>query len=150
MSETPPEATPPIESPSILVSIKAALGVAQDDISFDGEILTFINSALAEVNQVGVGPAEGLMIFSEAEEWDALIGTNVRLNLVKPYVFFYCKMMFDPPDVGFVLTSMERILERHIWRLMVEADKPPVLPSIVLDVPPSVPLPEGPLGLETL
>lgn len=124
MSETPPEATPPLESPSILISIKAMLGVAQDDPSFDGEILTFINAALSEVNQVGVGPAEGLMIFSEAEEWEELIGTNINLNLVKPYVFLYVKMVFDPPDVGFVLTSMERILERHIWRLMVVVDKP--------------------------
>lgn len=127
MSETPPEEPTPLESPSILVSTKAALGVLSDDPSFDGEILTFINAALAEVNQVGIGPAEGLMIFSDAEEWEALIGTDVRLNLVKPYVFLYVKMVFDPPDVGFVLTSMERILERHIWRLMVAVDKPPVV-----------------------
>lgn len=116
--------TPPLESPSILISIKATLGVAQDDPSFDGEILTFINAALSEVHQVGVGPAEGLMIFSESEEWIDLIGGNVNLNLVKPYIYLYVKMLFDPPDVGFVLTSMERILERHIWRLMVEVDKP--------------------------
>lgn len=140
MSETPPEETPPIESPSILVSTKAALGVAQDDASFDSEILTFINSALAEVNQVGIGPEEGLMIFSASDEWAALIGTDVRLNLVKAYVYLYVKMLFDPPDVGFVLTSMERILERHIWRLMVAVDKPPVV--IVTDILPTDPLPE--------
>jgi len=144
MSETPPEETPPIESPSILVSTKAALGVAQDDASFDSEILTFINAAFAEVNQVGVGPEEGLMIFSDAEEWPDLIGTDVRLNLVKPYVYLYCKMLFDPPDVGFVLTSMERILERHIWRLMVAVDKPPVV--VVVDPLASEPLPEPELG----
>ena len=126
MSETPPEETPPIESPSILVSTKAALGVAQDDSSFDAEILTFINAALAEVNQVGVGPSVGLMIFSDAEEWSELIGTDVRLNIVQSYVFLYVKLLFDPPDIGFVLTSMKDILERHIWRLMVVVDKPPV------------------------
>lgn len=139
MSQTPPEEPTPLESPSILVSTKAALGVLQDDPSFDGEILTFINASLAEVHQVGIGPAEGLMIFSETEEWEALIGTDVRLNLVKPYVFLYVKMLFDPPDVGFVLTSMERILERHIWRLMVAVDKlPPVVEDPELD--PSTPL----------
>lgn len=142
MSENPPEPTPPIESPSILVSTKAALGVAQDDASFDSEILTFINSAFAEVNQVGVGPEEGVMIFSSEEEWNALIGTDVRLNLVKPYVYLYCKMLFDPPDVGFVLTAMQRILERHIWRLMVAVDKPePTVDEI--DILPTEPLPEG-------
>ena len=144
MSETPPEGTPPIESPSILVSTKAALGVTQDDTSFDAELLTFINSALAEVNQVGVGPVEGLMIFSEAEEWEALIGNDARLNIVKPYVYLYCKMLFDPPEVGFVLTSMERILERHIWRLMVIADKPKVALADVTS--PDLPLPEQELG----
>ena len=144
MSETPPEGTPPIESPSILVSTKAALGVTQDDTSFDAELLTFINSALAEVNQVGVGPVEGLMIFSEAEEWEALIGNDARLNIVKPYVYLYCKMLFDPPEVGFVLTSMERILERHIWRLMVVADKPKVALADVTS--PDLPLPEQELG----
>ena len=144
MSETPPEGTPPIESPSILVSTKAALGVTQDDTSFDAELLTFINSALAEVNQVGVGPVEGLMIFSEAEEWEALIGNDARLNIVKPYVYLYCKMLFDPPEVGFVLTSMERIFERHIWRLMVVADKPKVALADVTS--PDLPLPEQELG----
>lgn len=144
MSETPPEAPPPIESPSILVSTKATLGVAQDDPSFDAEILTFINAALAEVNQVGVGPAAGLMIFSEAEEWSDLIGTDVRLNIVKSYVFLYVKLLFDPPDIGFVLTSMKDILERHIWRLMVASDKPPV--TIADVTTPDEPLSEEPLG----
>ena len=145
MSETPPEEPPPIESPSILVSTKAALGVAQDDASFDSEILTFINSALAEVNQVGVGPEEGLMIFSATDEWSKLIGTDNRLNLVKAYVYHYVKMLYDPPDVGFVLTSMERILERHIWRLMVAVDKPPVV--VVVDPLPTEPLPDPELGV---
>lgn len=124
MSQTPPEAPVPLESPSILVSTKAALGVAQDDASFDSEILTFINAAFSEVNQVGVGPTEGLMIFSSTDEWSALIGTDPRLNLVKTYVYLYVKILFDPPEVGFVLTSMERILERQLWRLMVASDKP--------------------------
>ena len=124
--------------------LAAALGVTQDDTSFDAELLTFINSALAEVNQVGVGPVEGLMIFSEAEEWEALIGNDARLNIVKPYVYLYCKMLFDPPEVGFVLTSMERILERHIWRLMVIADKPKVALADVTS--PDLPLPEQELG----
>lgn len=144
MSETPPEATPPIESPSILVSTKATLGVAQDDTSFDAEILTFINAALAEVNQVGVGPATGLMIFSESEEWSELIDTDVRLNIVKSYVFLYVKLLFDPPDIGFVLTSMKDILERHIWRLMVVVDKPPVASESVTT--PDESLLEEPLG----
>lgn len=145
MSQTPPEVTPPIESPSILVSTKAMLGVAQDDTSFDSEILTFINSALAEVHQVGVGPKEGLMIFSHAEEWVDLIGTNVNLNLVKPYVYLYVKMLFDPPDIGFVITSMKEILERHLWRLMVEVDKPktPVPPLEGSEKPPAFTVIDG-------
>jgi hypothetical protein len=143
MSQTPPEETPPIENPSILVSTKAALGVAQDDTSFDAEILTFINAAFAELNQVGVGPAEGLMIFSDEEQWPALIGTDVRLNMAKPYVYLYCKMLFDPPEIGFVLTSMERILDRHIWRLMTVVDKPKV---VLAEITTFEPLPEGTLG----
>ena len=125
MSETPPEEpSPPIESQSILASTKAALGVSEEQTAFDAEILMAINTAISTLNQVGVGPDEGLYVLSADEEWEAFIGTDPRLSMAKSYVHMQAKMLYDPPEVGFVLTSMQRMLDQFIWRLMVVVDTP--------------------------
>ena len=39
----------PIESPSILTNVKKILGVAEDDTSFDPELITLINGVLSSL-----------------------------------------------------------------------------------------------------
>ena len=43
---------------SILTSTKKLLGIEDDDTSFDLDVLIHINTALAILNQLGVGPNE--------------------------------------------------------------------------------------------
>lgn len=108
---------------SILDSIKLSLGVPIEHKAFDTEIIMHINSALATLAQLGVGPLYGLEIEDDDVEWTDLIGTDKRLNGVKTYVSRSTKMYFDPPDTGFVLTANKEQLKEMEWRLMVAAEE---------------------------
>lgn len=122
MSVTPPEVVPPIESPSILVSTKAALGITPEQHAFDSMVVMHINSVLSTLEQLGVGPAGGLMVTSEAQTWSDLIGADNRLNMAKSYMYMRVRMMYDPPDIGFVITAMKDEIKEMEWRLNVFVD----------------------------
>lgn len=116
---------------SILGDVKKALGLAADYEAFDADITMHINSVFADLNQLGVGPEAGYAIATAADTWDELIGDEKRLNAVKSYVYLAVKMLFDPPSTGYVLTSMEKLIEKAEWRLTVAADEinnPPLIP----------------------
>ena len=107
---------------SILNSIKKTLGVSEDDTAFDTDIIICINSALATLTQLGVGPEEGFSIEDADDEWDDLTDGDPKLNPVKTYIFMKTKLMFDPPQNGFLVTAMEKVLTEAEWRLNVTAD----------------------------
>ena len=112
---------------SIFNTVKIGLGVADDDPSFDSEIKIHINSAFQTLRQLGVGPQTGFVILTDAESWDDYLGAQKDLlSAVQTYIILKVKLVFDPPDVGFVITSMERQIEQMEWRMLVDTDKPPV------------------------
>lgn len=107
---------------SILNDTKKALGLDPEYTPFDAEIIMHINSVLANLNQLGVGPETGLSIVGVNDGWDELISDEKRLNNVKSYMYLKVRMLFDPPSVGYVLTSMEKMIEEAEWRIMVAQD----------------------------
>lgn len=107
---------------SILKSTKASLGLAPEQTSFDSEILMHLNSAISTLTQVGVGPPDGIYVSGESETWEKLIGTDPRLNAVKSYLHLRVKMLFDPPEIGFVLTAMKEMIKEAEWRLNITVD----------------------------
>lgn len=115
-------------SNSILTTIKKAVGVAADDPSFDSELVLHINGCFPILRQLNVGPQEGFMIFSDEETWEDYLGVQKLLlqNSATMYIALKTKLNFDAPDVGFVITSMERQLEALESRFLFDTDKPPV------------------------
>lgn len=107
---------------SILTSIKQMLGVAQDDESFDQELIIHINSAIAVLTQLGVGPVDGYRITSAAEEWTDLIGDRKDIDNVKSAVYYRVRMAFDPPQNSFLLDSLKKQSDEAEWRIEVEVD----------------------------
>ena len=107
---------------SILISIKALLGPDSDYDVFDQDIMVFINSALSTLNQLGVGPEDGFQITGTDETWSDFIGDDVKLNMVKNYIFMKVKMAFDPPANSFVMSAYEKACEELEWRLNVAVD----------------------------
>lgn len=106
---------------SILDDVKHMCGIVAEERSFDLDIINFINGEFATLTQLGVGPAIGFQIESEANQWEEFY-TDPRLNSVKTYLFLTAKLAFDPPGTGFVTASMERQILELKYRLNVVAD----------------------------
>lgn len=123
-------------SDSILTTIKKGVGVADDDQSFDSELVLHINGCFPTLRQLKVGPQEGFMIFSADETWEDYLGPQKQMlqNSVTMYITLKTKLNFDPPEVGFVITSMERQLETLEGRFLFDTDKPPVTVEEVTEV----------------
>lgn len=107
---------------SIFNSIKALLGPDADYDVFDQDIMIFINSALATLTQLGIGPDEGFRITGPDETWEDLLGDSKDLDSVKQYIYMKVKMAFDPPSNSFVMTAYEEACKEFEWRLNVAVD----------------------------
>ena len=107
---------------SILTSIKLALGIQEDYEYFDAQLIMHINSILAVLTQVGVGPSEGFSIGDSSETWGDFIGENVKLDYVKSYVYLRTKVLFDPPQSSVVMEAMKASIAELEWRGFVECD----------------------------
>ena len=111
------------ELDSILSSVKKQLGAEIDYEHFDPEIILNINAAFATLNQLGVGPKDGFSITGEDEVWADYISDNDNiLNLVKPYVYLKVKLIFDPPQVSYVMDAYQKMVEEYEWRLKTACD----------------------------
>jgi hypothetical protein len=108
-------------STSILNDVKHNLGLLAEDTSFDTDIVIFINSAISNLTQLGVGPIEGYEISDANNQWTEFVDDK-RLNSVKSYIFLKVKLMFDPPGTGFVLGSIENQIRELEYRINVVAD----------------------------
>lgn len=103
---------------SILLSVKKQNNVAPDYKAFDDDFVLYINAGLADLNQVGIGPAQGFAIEGEADTWDDFIGEEPRLNAVKTFMGIKTRLMFDPPASSFAIEMMQKQLDEHLNRLM--------------------------------
>jgi hypothetical protein len=132
--------------PSILISTKKILGLAEEYTAFDLDVLTHINAAFSVLNQLGVGPAEGFFIEDETVVWDDFDIPLNQHNLVKTYVFLKVRLLFDPPATSYLISAAERQIEEYEWRLNVfrevELSPPgayPPLPVLARPVRPEFP-----------
>lgn len=107
---------------SILNDIKHKIGPSEDYDYFDRDIIDAINAAFGVLNQLGVGPEEGFAISDNTTEWESFDTDATTLNLVKTYVYQRVKIVFDPPNSSYVLTSIEGQLRELEWRLCVHKD----------------------------
>jgi hypothetical protein len=116
---------------SILTSIKKLLGIEEDYVQFDTDIIILINSALMILNQIGIGPSEGFIIVDKTQTWTNFIGaqldsigTPVKVESVKSYVYLKVRLVFDPPTSAFVLEAMKEQAKELEWRLNAQVEKP--------------------------
>ena len=107
---------------SILDSIKKLLGISAEYTQFDADIILHINTVFLNLNQLGVGPAEGFFIEDSNAEWFDFIGEEVNYNAVKTYVYLKVKLLFDPPLSSAVLESTKNMISELEWRLNAVAE----------------------------
>ncbi len=113
-----------MSSESILISIKKLLGITKEYEHFDADLVMHINTVLATLHQLGVGPKEGFAIEDDLAEWSGFMGDDPRLNLVKSYVYLKTKLLFDPPLGSAVLGSYEKQISELEWRILNVTDFP--------------------------
>lgn len=102
---------------SILNTCKKIIGYESDDTSFDDEITLYINSVLAGLNQMGVGPPEGFEVTSEDDVWDDFIAPGPPLGFLKAYVTQKVRMQFDPPANSTLANAIVQSIAENEWRL---------------------------------
>lgn len=108
-------------SSSILNDVKHTLGLMPEQTAFDLDITMHINSAISTLTQLGVGPVNGYTIEGPNNQWDEF-ADDPRLNAVRSYIFLKVKLVFDPPDTGFVVAAIERQIQELEFRINVVVD----------------------------
>lgn len=106
---------------SILSDIKKQLGLANDYMTFDTDIIVQINSCLFTLFQIGVPMNSSFRINGYEEKWDDL--TNVScLDLIKSYIYLKVKSIFDPPQSVIVSEAYNRQISELEWRISCSVD----------------------------
>ena len=107
---------------SILTSIKKLLGIDEAYEHFDQDVIMHINSVLATLRQLGVGPPEGFSIHDKSAVWSDFIGDSANLEAIKTYIYLKVRLAFDPPTNSSVIESFNRQASEYEWRINVTVD----------------------------
>jgi len=107
---------------SILVSIKKLLGIEEEYTHFDSDIIMHINFAFMNLNQLGVGETIGFKIEDDEAIWDDFIGERLDLEGVKTFIYLKVRLIFDPPQTGFLVDAIKEQIKELEWRLNVQVE----------------------------
>ena len=109
---------------SILNSTKKQLGILPDMTDFDTDILICINSAIATLRQLGVGPQDSVYIVEDVTQtYDDYLGEGSNeIAMVKGYLYQKTKLMFDPPQSSIVMEAMKAMIKETECRLSYQVD----------------------------
>jgi len=108
---------------SILLSVKKVLSLAPENTDFDEDILMHINSVLAILQQLAVGPEDGFCVEDETATWRDYLGEDSKhIAMVKSYICAKVRLLFDTPVSSSVMQSLERTCSEFEWRLNVAAE----------------------------
>ena len=109
---------------SILLTVKKMLGIAEEYVAFDIDLIVNINSVFLTLNQIGVGPQEPYLINGSEETWeDFLQDQQSKLAGVKTYVYLKTRLLFDPPTNSFLVDAMQKQCDELEWRLNLQVER---------------------------
>ena len=107
-------------SDSILSSVKKLIGISEDDISFDLDIMLNINAAASTLYQLGV-IKKPFTVTSKEDIYDDLIpgGTEDVVNQIKMYFVYKTRLGFDSSTLSStVIEVIKDMIKEAEWRLM--------------------------------
>ena len=108
---------------SILLSTKKLIGFDESYTVFDLDLMIHINTCFSTLTQLGVGPEDGFSITGPGEVWSDFLKGNKVIDSVKTYVYIKVKLVFDRPETGYAITSMENVAKEIEWRLNVQREE---------------------------
>lgn len=100
---------------SILNSIKKPLGLENDYVEFDGDLVMLINGSLMTLAQNGVGK-EGFRIDGDSQTWTEFLGNFTDVESAKSYVYLETRVLFDPPSTSAVIEAFTKQADEYLWR----------------------------------
>ena len=112
----------------ILETVRKLVGGSEGNDAFDVDLLTHINSTFSILTQIGVGPSSGFLVTVDSK-WSDFLGDEIKLEMVKSYVYLKAKLIFDPPQSSSVAQAMKQQADEFEWRVSVEVDPPLILSS---------------------
>lgn len=107
---------------SILTSIKKLLGIDEFYTHFDEDIILHINTAFMILHQLGVGPSEGFYISDKTTKWFEFFGAKKNFEAIKTYVYLKVRIIFDPPQVGYLVDALNAQITEYEWRINAQAE----------------------------
>lgn len=107
----------------ILVSTKKILGLPEEYTAFDLDVITHINAAFSVLTQLGVGPAEGYMIDSDADLWTEFVTEPIKANMIKTYVYLKVRSLFDPPTTSFLIEAVNKQIAELESRISAQREE---------------------------
>lgn len=108
---------------SILNTIKKLIGYDEAVTQFDQDMILFINSVIATLREIGIGPSEGFVVADASTTWSDYLGDSKLLEQVKMYIYLKTRLVFDPPNTSFVLESIKEMIKECEWRLNDVAER---------------------------
>jgi hypothetical protein len=106
---------------SILIAVKTLLGLDTDYTHFDPAIVMNINTVFLTLRQIGMGPEQGFFITDETSKWEDFVTDPFMQESVKTYVYLKVRLMFDPPETSYLITSIKNQILELEWRFQVQA-----------------------------
>ena len=110
-----------MEYDSILNTVKENNDVEVEDTSFDKSIISYINSSISTLSQIGVG-TPGFKVTGTSETWDQYITDIVQLGFVKDYISKSVMLSFNPPRSQFLIKNVQDQLAELTYRLNLQVE----------------------------
>ncbi len=108
-------------SSSILSSVKKFIGISDDDVSFDLDIMMSINGASSILYQLGV-IQKPFTITSKDDTYEDLVpgGSEDIINMIKMYFVYKTRLSFDSSTLGSsVIAVIQEEIKELEWRMMI-------------------------------
>lgn len=101
---------------SILLSIKALLGITEQVEEFDGILIMHINTVFSEINQMGIGPKKCFKISSTSDVWSQFT-PRLDMEPIKSYMYIKVKELFDPTANSQIAQSQTNVAKELEFRM---------------------------------
>ena len=112
-----------IDDSSILMSIKQLLNVDPEDRDFNTQIGMFINEEFMTLRQLGIGPDEGFRISDADTKWTDFSKDLTLIDAVKTYIYYRCRLVFDPPASSVVSDQINARINELQWRIVAQVER---------------------------
>lgn len=103
------------------MDLKPLVAVDEDNLAFDRELLTYLNSAAAELSQLGLTAFDNINI-GPSTPWPEMPSQTI-FAIVKTLLGIKIRLMFDPPANQVIYNTLDLSIRTHEGRLIDEIIK---------------------------